>query len=78
MEYISNLPVDVEISYKLCLGGGLLLTVLKCKILGLMVAATVFQVNYINEHTEEKDASLFYKLQQPNVMQFRGFGVQES
>jgi hypothetical protein len=67
-----------EISYKHCLGGGSLLTVLKCKILGLMAAAKVFQVNYINKHTEEKDAPLFSKLQHPKVMQFRGHGVQES
>jgi len=54
MEYISNLPIDVEISYKLCLGGGSLLTVLKCKILGLMTAAKVFQVNYTDSTQKRK------------------------
>jgi hypothetical protein len=48
-----------EISYKHCLGGGSLLTVLKCKILGLMAAAKVFQVNHIDKHTEQKDVIFF-------------------
>jgi len=43
-----------------------------------MAAAKVIQVNCINKHTEEKEASVFLKLLHPNVMQFRGYGVQES
>jgi hypothetical protein len=78
MEYISDLLIDVEISYKHCLGGGSLLTVLRCKILGLMAGARVPQVNYIKKHTEKKDASLFSKLKHSNLMQFRGCGVQDS
>jgi hypothetical protein len=67
-----------EISYKHCLGGGSLITVLKCKILGLMAAAKVFQVNHIYKHTEEKDAILFSKLQHPNGVKLKGYRVQES
>jgi hypothetical protein len=66
MEYISNLPIDVGNFLQACLGGGSLVTVLKCKILGLLAAAEVFQVNHIYKHTEEKDAILFSKLQHPN------------
>jgi hypothetical protein len=43
-----------------------------------MAAAKVIQVDCINKHTEEKEASVFSKLLHPNVMQFRGYGVQES
>jgi hypothetical protein len=43
-----------------------------------MAAAKVIQVNCINKHTEEKEASVFSKLLHPNVMQFRDYGVQES
>jgi hypothetical protein len=67
-----------EISYKHCLGGGSLIKVLKCKILGLLAAAEVFQVNHVYKHTEEKDAILFSKLQHPNGMQLKGYRVQES
>jgi hypothetical protein len=51
-----------EISYKHCLGGGSLITVLKCKMLGLMAAAKVFQVNHEYKHAEQKDAIFFSKL----------------
>jgi hypothetical protein len=61
-----------EISYKHCLGGGSLISVLKWKILGSKAAAKVFQVNHIYKHTEEKDAILFSKLQHPNGMQLKG------
>jgi hypothetical protein len=43
-----------------------------------MAAAEVSQVNHIYKHTEEKDAILFSKLQHPNVMQLKGYRVQES
>jgi hypothetical protein len=43
-----------------------------------MATAKVIQVNCINKKTEEKEASVLSKLQHPNVMQFRGYGVQES
>jgi hypothetical protein len=43
-----------------------------------MAAAKVIQVNCINKHTEEKEASVSSKLLHPNVMQFRGYGIQES
>jgi len=43
-----------------------------------MAAAKVIQVNCINKHTEDKEASVVSKLLHPNVMQFSGYGVQES
>jgi hypothetical protein len=43
-----------------------------------MAAAKVIQVNCINKHTKEKEVSAFSKLLHPNVMQFRGYGVQQS
>jgi hypothetical protein len=66
-----------EIYYKHCLGGGSLITMLKCTILGLMAAAKVFKVNSCTS-TQKRDAILFSKLQHPNVMQLKVYGVQES
>ncbi|KAH8976283.1 hypothetical protein BDL97_01G205800 [Sphagnum fallax] len=76
--YIIDIPLDVEIFYKHPLGVGSVGTVFKCKFLGVMAAAKVFQTNGINKEAAEKEASLFSKLRHPNVVQFIGYGVKES
>ncbi|CAK9192557.1 unnamed protein product [Sphagnum troendelagicum] len=43
-----------------------------------MAAAKVWKTNCINKEAAEKEASLFSKLQHPNVVQFIGYGVKES
>jgi len=43
-----------EIYYKHCLGGGSLITMLKCTILVLMAAAKVFLSQPLYKHTEER------------------------
>jgi serine/threonine protein kinase len=68
----------VEISYQDSLGSGLFGTVFKCKFLGVVAAAKVWKTNCINKEAAEKEASLFSKLQHPNVVQFIGYGVKES
>ncbi len=45
------------------------------KSLELWQCAKVFQVNHINKDAEEQEASLFSKLQQPNVGSFVGYAV---
>jgi hypothetical protein len=76
--YIIDVPLDVEIFYKHPLGVGSVGTVFKCKFLGVMAAAKVFQTNSINKEAAEEEASLFSKLRHPNVVQFIGYGVKES
>jgi predicted Ser/Thr protein kinase len=76
--YTIDLPLDVEISYKDCLGDGSFGTVYKCTFLGMMAAAKVWKTNCINKEAAEKEASLFSKLRHPNVAQFIGYGVKES
>ncbi|CAK9193414.1 unnamed protein product, partial [Sphagnum troendelagicum] len=76
--YTIDFPLDVEISYKDCLGDGSFGTVYKCTFLGVMAAAKVWKTNCINKEAAEKEASLFSKLQHPNVVQFIGYGVKES
>jgi hypothetical protein len=77
-----------EISYKHFLGGGSLLTVLKCKILGLMAAAKVFQVNlHKHAHRREKCKFVFkvatpkchaiQRLWSPGEPAFHDFGAHE-
>jgi serine/threonine protein kinase len=68
----------VEISYQDSLGSGSFGTVFKCKFLGVVAAAKVWKTNCINKEPAEKEASLFSKLQHPNVVQFIRYGVKES
>jgi hypothetical protein len=44
--------------------------------LELWQSAKVFQVNCINKDAEEQEASVFSKLQHPNVGSFLGYAVQ--
>ncbi len=76
--YTIDFPRDVEISYKDCLGDGSFGTVYQCTFLGVMAAAKVWKTNCINKEAAEKEASLFSKLQHPNVAQFIGYGVKKS
>jgi serine/threonine protein kinase len=76
--YTIDFPLDVEISYKDCLGGGSFGTVFKCTFLGVMAAAKVWKTDCINKEAAEKEASLFSKLRHPNVVQFIGYGVKGS
>jgi hypothetical protein len=70
--YVIDIPLDVEISYKDCLGDGSFGTVYKCTFLGVMAAAKVWKTNRINKEAAEKEASLFLKWRHPNVAQFIG------
>jgi len=45
------------------------------KSLELWQSAKVIQVNHINKDAEEQEASLFSKLQHPNVGLFVGYAV---
>jgi len=76
--YTIDFALDVEISYKDCLGGGSFGTVFKCTFLGVMAAAKVWRTDCINKEAAEKEASLCSKLRHPNVVQFIGYGVKES
>ncbi|CAK9193420.1 unnamed protein product [Sphagnum troendelagicum] len=76
--YTIDFPLDVQISYKDCLGDGSSGTVYKCTFLGVTAAAKVWKTNRIDKKAAEKEASLFSKLRHPNVAQFIGYGVKES
>jgi hypothetical protein len=76
--YTIDFPLDVEISYKDCLGHGSFGTVYKCTFLGVMAAAKVWKTNCINKEAAEKEARLSSKLRHPNVAQFIGYGVKEN
>jgi len=76
--YTIDFPLDVEISYKDCLGDGSFGTVYKCTFLGVMAAAKVWKTNCINKEAAEKEARLSSKLRHPNVAQFIGYGVKEN
>ncbi len=66
---------DVEILYEHCLGVGSFGAVYKCKFLGVMAAAKVFQ-SKVNKEGVEQEANLFSKLLHPNVVQFIGIWSQ--
>jgi len=76
--YTIDFPLDVEISYKDCLGDGSFGTVYECTFLGVTAAAKVWKRNCMNKEAAEKEAGLFSKLRHPNVAQFIGYGVKES
>ncbi len=73
--YTIDFPLDVEISYKDCLGDGSFGTVYKCTFLGVMAAAKVWKTNCMNKEAAEKEARLSSKLRHPYVAQFIGYGV---
>jgi hypothetical protein len=76
--YVINIPLDVEISWNQNpLGIGAFGIVFECKFLGVVAAAKIW-TNCINKEAAEEEASLFSKLQHPNVVQFIGYGVKES
>jgi hypothetical protein len=76
--YTIDFPLDVEISYKDCLGDGSFGTVYKCTFLGVIAAAKVWKRNCMNKEAAEKEARLSSKLRHPNVTQFIGYGVKEN
>jgi serine/threonine protein kinase len=76
--YTIDFPLDVQISYKDCLGDGSFGTVYKCTFLGVMAAAKVWKTNCMNKEAAEKEARLSSKLRHPNVAQFIGYGVKEN
>jgi serine/threonine protein kinase len=76
--YTIDFPLDVEISYKDCLGDGSFGTVYKCTFLGMMAAAKVWKTNCMNKEAAEKESRLSSKLRHPNVAQFIGYGVKEN
>jgi serine/threonine protein kinase len=67
---------DVEIDLTKYLGGGSSGTVFKCKFLGVLAAAKVFD----GTHTQlvkavEAEAKIFASLQHPNVVRFIGYAI---
>ncbi|CAK9222390.1 unnamed protein product [Sphagnum troendelagicum] len=74
--YVIDISRDVEIFYEHRLGAGSFGAVYKCKFLGVMAAAKVFQSD-LNKEGVEQEANLYSKLLHPNVVQFIGYGVNE-
>jgi predicted Ser/Thr protein kinase len=76
--YTIDFPLDVEISYKDCLGAGSFGNVYKCTFLGVRAAAKVWKTNCMKKEAAEKEAHLSSKLRHPNVAQFIGYVVKEN
>ncbi len=76
--YVIDISHDVKILYEHHLGVGSFATVYQCRFLGVLAAAKVFHTNCIDMQAVEKEAKLFSELHHPNVVQFIGYGFQES